>query len=55
MRFIVALLFGVLAVTRAAEPASTDKPNVAPVKLRFNGDLLKKVFNSRDQLVFKAL
>jgi len=55
MKFVVALLIGVLAVTRAVEPEAVAKADVAPAKIRLNGDLLKKVFNARDQEVFKAL
>ena len=54
MRLIVALLFGVLALTRAAEPEAAEKPKLAPIKFRLNTDLLKKVINARDQEVFKA-
>ena len=41
-------------MTRAAEPEAVEKVKLAPLKLRLNGDLLKKVFNARDQEVFKA-
>jgi len=46
MRFIVALLIGVLSVTRASgEP---EKSSLSPFKIRVNTDVFKKAFNSRD-------
>lgn len=52
MRFIVALLIGVLSVTRASgEP---EKSSLSPFKIRVNTDVFKKAFNSRDQEVLRT-
>jgi hypothetical protein len=49
MRFVTALLIGVLSLTRA------DETPQAPFKFRVNTDIFKTAFGKRDQEIFKVL
>lgn len=49
MKFISSILIGVLSLTRAEEVTSTP-----PLKLRVNTDVIRNMFYSRDQDVFKS-